>query len=283
MRLFDLSHNTRVGLAATASAAALASVVVLRAQQPAANRPMVPLTAATILQFPDAHIGENASLMAAVEQTLSKTVFSVDQDRTKSTGKELLVIAPTLQSAVKPNSYLTIVGEVIKFDPEEVARKARGYTLDLPADAIEKFKGKPAVIATSIVTAELTDLAKRLPPPMTPAEVALSNTMKGLQPASGALRQALDGSSADAAKAQTAILKKSFADVEAFFKARNTADAIGWAQEGQKLSDAIDQAVAGGKWDAAKASATSITSLCSSCHAAHRERFDDGSYRVKGN
>ena len=44
----------------------------------------------------------------------------------------------------------------------------------------------------------------------------------------------------------------------------------------------IDEAAAAGKWDDAKASATSLNGLCGTCHAAHREREDDGTFRVKG-
>ena len=77
-------------------------------------------------------------------------------------------------------------------------------------------------------------------------------------------------------------LSKFFGDTQAFFTTRGTADATTWATDAGKLVHAIDEAAAAAKWDDAKASATSLNSLCGTCHTAHREREDDGTYRVKG-
>ena len=195
------------------------------------------MAASSLLLNPDAHFGENVSLMAAVETVLSKTAFTVDQDKAKTTGKEVLIIAPTLTGVVQPNTYVTVTGEVVKFDPAEVARKLKGYTLDIAPDVVAKFQGQPAVFATAVITPGLLDIAKRVAPPMTPAEQAYSKIMKGVGSAFPALRTGLDGSNAAAAKENVAILKKSFADVQAFWKERNTADAGGWAQEASKHTE----------------------------------------------
>src|SRR5689334_11981982 len=90
-----------------------ASVAIPLAQQsqppPAAGgtppKAIVPVAASTVVNNPDPYIGEYVSLTAAVEQTLTKSIFSVDQDRTKSE-KEVLVIAPTLSGTVEPNAYV---------------------------------------------------------------------------------------------------------------------------------------------------------------------------------
>jgi hypothetical protein len=266
---------------------ALAASIGIRAQQApggggAAPRPPIPMAASSIALNPDAHYGENVAMTATVEQALSKTTFSVDQDKTKSTGKEVLVIAPYLNAAVTPNTYVHIVGEVIKFDPAEVAKKAKDYALDLPPDVVAKFTGKPAVIATSVITAELADIGKRVPPPMTPAEEAFDKTMKSVSGANTALRKGIDESSLELTKQQTAILKKGFMEAQLFFKGRNTADAVGWAQDAYKFVDTIEQAATAGKWDEVKTAAGSLAQMCSTCHGVHRERFDDGTFRVKG-
>src|SRR5678816_907436 len=100
-------------LVGAAAAMAVLAVSIGRAQQgggaPAA-RPLVPMAASSLLLNPDAHFGENVSLMAAVETVLSKTAFTVDQDKAKATGKEVLIIAPTLTGVVQPNSYVTVTG-----------------------------------------------------------------------------------------------------------------------------------------------------------------------------
>ena len=51
------------------------------AAQPAPpQKPLVPLVASTLAAKPDAYYGETVTMMAIVDQTLSPTAFSVDQD-----------------------------------------------------------------------------------------------------------------------------------------------------------------------------------------------------------
>ena len=118
-------------------------------------KPLVPLAASTVAENPDPYYGEYVTLTAAVEQILSRTSFSIDQDATKSTGKDVLVIAPHMNGKVDQNAYVTVIGELVKFDPAEIAKKAKDYTLDLPADAAQKYQGKPVVIATSVINSRV--------------------------------------------------------------------------------------------------------------------------------
>ena len=66
-------------------------------------KPLVPLAASTVAENPDPYYGEYVTVTAAVEQILSRTSFSIDQDATKSTGKEVLVIAPNMNGKVDTN------------------------------------------------------------------------------------------------------------------------------------------------------------------------------------
>lgn len=251
-------------------------------QQPAPPaKPLVPVAASSIASHPDTYYGEQVSLAAAVEQNLSKTAFSVDQDRTKNTGKEVLVVVPNMQKTVDQNSYVTVLGEVVKFDPAALATKLKDYKLDLPADAVSKFTGKPVVIATSVIDAAGIDVAKRLPPPMTADEDAFAKLMKQVASSNGALRKAIEGSDPKLAAENTVALKKAFTDVEAFWRKRRESDATQWSQDARKLSENIERAAAAGKWDVAKTHAATLGQACQACHAAHRERFDDGSFRIK--
>jgi cytochrome c556 len=281
-------HVVRIGTIVVAGAlVGVAGVIGLRAAQGppaqgAAARPLVPMTASTIAREPAAHLGENVSMMAAVETVLSKTIFTVDQDKSKATGREVIVIAPTLTAAPDVNTYLTIQGEVMRFDPAEIAKKARNYTVDLPPDVIEKYRGRPAVLATAIVTPGLVDLAKRPIPPMTPDEVALSATMKTVNSAMGVVRAGLEKPDAAQLKDQTAALTKSFTEARAVFKTRGMTSAVVLAEQALKFSTTMEQGVAAGKWDDVKAAAGGLQPLCAQCHGEHRERMDDGSYRIKG-
>src|SRR4029079_4158815 len=120
---------------------------------------------------PDQYVGEYVSLTATVEQALTKSTFSVDQDKNKA-DKENLIVATPLRRSVSPNAYVTVLGELVKFDPDEIKKKTKNYTLDLSPDLIAKYKGKPAIVATAVVVNSTgVDIAKVLPPPITPEEL----------------------------------------------------------------------------------------------------------------
>jgi cytochrome c556 len=228
-------------------------------------------------------VGEYISLTAPVDQTLTKTTFSVDQDKTKS-DKEILIVAPTMTGTVSPDAYVTVLGELVKFDPDEVRKKTtkNGYSLDLSPELVAKYKGKPAIVATAVViNATGVDIAKVLPPPLTPEEEAFRKIMLQVGPANTALRSAIEKMDVAAVKDQAAILSRAFTQTEAFWKTKGKTDAMGFAAEGKKHADAIGTAVAAGKWDDVKASATPLGQQCGACHGAYRERLDDGSFRIK--
>ena len=78
-----------------------------------------------------------------------------------------------------------------------------------------------------------------------------------------------------------AVLKPAFAQTETFWKSKGVPEAMKIAQDARGHVDAVEKAVAGGDWDAAKKSAASLSQTCGTCHSTYRERFDDGSFRAK--
>ncbi|MGH9313243.1 MAG: hypothetical protein ACRD1S_08600 [Vicinamibacterales bacterium] len=265
--------------------ALLVASIGARAQQAApapAAKPLVPVAASTLAENPDAYYGEQVSLTGAVEQHLGKLVFSVDQDKTKSTAKDVLILTRTLNEAVGLNTYVTVIGEVVRFDPDDLARKAKDYAPDLPQGVVEKYRGRPAILATSVITTAGNDLAKRLPPPMTPAEEAFDKVMKQVGSANRALRAALEASDAKAAQDNAVLLQQAFKQAWEFWKARGVAEAAGWSQDGHKLAESIHRAAAAGRWDDVKTTIGTMGQVCQTCHTARRERFDDGTFRIKG-
>jgi hypothetical protein len=255
------------------------------AQQPAIPapppKPLIPIAASTLAATPDAYYGEPVSMAGAVDRNLSKTVFTVDQDRTRSTGKDVLVIAPNLQRQVPVDSYVTVIGEVVKFDPAALGEKLKSLNLDLAPDVAVKLVGKPAVIATNVIDATGADVARRLPPPLTGEEEAYQKLMKQVGSSNGALRKAIEGSDGKLAAEHSSTLKKTFVDVEAFWRARRKRDAANWAQDARRLSEHIERSVAAGRWDDVKTHVGTLGKTCQACHGVYRDRFDDGSYRIK--
>jgi cytochrome c556 len=259
-----------------------------RGEQPAPaaqQKPVVPVATNTVNAHPDTYVGQTVTMTASVDQILSKSAFAVDQHRVEGAPApknptDVLVLVPTLQSPVDPNSYVTVMGELVKFDPAEIAKKAKDYKLDLPPDAIAKYAGRPALIATSVITEKFVDLAKRLPPPMTADEEALSKIMKQLPPALAALRSAVDANKAEDATKNAMVLRQGFTDTEAFWKPKK-AEPTQFAHDAKAKVEGIQASIAAGKWEDAKTAAGALQGACGQCHNTYRERFDDGSFRIK--
>jgi cytochrome c556 len=253
------------------------------AAQPAAPapKPAIPTAASSIADKPDMFYGQNVTVYATVEKQLTATAFTLDQDTKKSTGKEVIVLAPRLHEKVEPNTYVTVIGEVVRADAGEIAKRAKASAAGLPADVLAQHAGKPVILATAVITPSLNDLAKFIPPPMTPEEEVLDKAMKAVGQANGAVRKGVDGSNAEIVKTQTAILAKSFTDTEAFWKKRGNNDAVKIAQTARAAVDGIEKAAGMGNWNEAKTQMNTLGQQCQSCHKEFRERLEDGSFAVK--
>ena len=244
-------------------------------------KPLVPVAASTLAAHPETYYGERVTMTGTVEQALGTLVFSVDQDKTKTLDQQILVLAPRMNAPVAPNTYITVIGEVIAFDSAEVAKRAKDYPVEISPETAAKFKGRPVIFATNVINTAGTDLALRLPPPMTTEELALQKAMKAIAPASAALRGDADKMDANLAKEHAAALKQAFTQTEAIWKAKGKADAVQIAADARKLAETIELDAAAAKWDEVKSSAGTLNTKCGACHGVYRERFDDGSFRIK--
>jgi cytochrome c556 len=277
-----------VKIAATALSVALIGAIQQQQQAPVppgrVAQPIVPVAVTTLVAKPDTYVGGTVSLTAAVDERFGPTAFSVVQGRARAGAdgiRDLLVLAPLLTAPVEPGGYVTVIGEVLRFEPADVAAKMKDSAPQLPADAIAKYRGRPAVIATSVINAAMTDLAKRRPPPMSPEEEALSRQMKQIGPGFSALRQAVNASNAADVGAHAAAMSKAFGEAAIFWKPRPHPDAIQWTEDAKRETAAIAAAAGRADWDAIKASVSKVQSFCADCHGKYRERLDDGTYRFK--
>jgi hypothetical protein len=179
--------------------------------------------------------------------------------------------APT-RPPIRLNQYI---------EANEVAKKAKGYSLDLSPDAIAKYKGKPVVIATAVVNSMGVDVAKKPIPPPTADDLALAKVMKQVGPANGALRADIDKMDVAVTKEHAVLLKQMFVQTEAFWKAKNKPEPTQMAQAAVKDAEALETAVAAGNWDQARTAANTLGQKCGACHGTYRERMDDGTFRIK--
>lgn len=241
----------------------------------------VPTSAGSIMLDPAKYLGRTVTITVSVARQISPTIFVVTQNRNPAQG-EILVIAPKLQKMPSTDAYVTVIGDLVSLDPATVAtRLAAGYSLDLPADVTAKFLGKPTILATAVVASDFSDLTKKPAGPMTPDDEKLSAIMKQISPASAALRTAVGASDAAGVKARAAELKKLFNDAQVVFKGRSIMTAMLYAADAIKSVDAADAAAAAGNWADVTTASTNLSQACTTCHNAHRERQDDGTFRLK--
>jgi cytochrome c556 len=235
-------------------------------------RPVVPLAATTLAADPSRYVGSPVSITAPVDGAIGDSAFSM---------KGVLVLAPILTAPVKPGAYVTVIGDVVRFDPAAIATRMKESMPVLPPDAAAKYQGRPAIIATSVINEAMTDLAKKPPPPMSPDELNLNKAMKEIGPGFTALRQALGGatpSMTDAAREATTLVN-GFTQASAFWKVTPRPDAAKWTEDALHAAQQI--AAAAGKKDeeTLKTAVPALQAACASCHGKYRERLDDGSYR----
>jgi cytochrome c556 len=271
-------------VAGIAVAAFVSSFTVFGQAPPPAGtppKPLVPVAASSVAANPDPYLNEYVTMTGAVEANLSKTSFSVDQDKTKSTGKDVLVLAPSLQKPADANGYVTVIGQLIKFDEKEVAAKLKDYKIDLSPADIAKFQGKPVVLATAVINSSGIDIAKKPIPPMTADDLALQKIMTKLPPAQGAVRKSLDSKDIAGSTEQATTIKAAFTEIEAFFKAKGNEEATKWAAEGKNHAESILVNLKMNNIEAAKTSITPLGATCASCHGKYRERMEDGTFRLK--
>lgn len=247
---------------------------------PAPTKAIVPVAASSVAAKPDQWVGEYVALTGIVDASLGEKAFTVDQDKTKS-APDVLVLSHRMSDPVAVNTYVTVIGLLMTYDPAKVASTSKAHAVDLPGDAAARYTGKPVILATSVVNDRMLDLARFIPPPMTPDEEALQKAMRGVPAASGEMRKGADASNVEMATKNVATLTAAFAEVETFMKKRGKLDAVKWAADARANVLAVEKAAKGAQWDAAKTAAAAVGTSCGTCHTPYRERLEDGSFRFK--
>jgi cytochrome c556 len=69
--------------------------------------------------------------------------------------------------------------------------------------------------------------------------------------------------------------------VTGFWKSRKFDDAVKLSTESADAATAAATAASAGDWDKVKTSVGAVMKNCKACHDAHREKLEDGGYRIK--
>lgn len=272
---------------------AVSGVLLLWTASPSAQRRRggdtdnsVPTATNTIVDNPSAFYGKPVTISAGVEAVLSKTSFVVDQRKmtgpnsVAAVGKPVLVIASYLNAPLDQAHYFLIKGQLAKFDAAAIA-KMPNFTLDLPPELCAKYEGQPVLLATSVLSSQYKELARRPLPPPGAEELAMSAAMKIIAPTSAALRTAVNDSNVAVITENAAKLKPALKQTETAWDDLGVANAAQIARDAQDLVATIEKEAAAGRWDVAKLSAGALSQQCTTCHGTYRERQEDGTFRFQ--
>ena len=66
-----------------------------------------------------------------------------------------------------------------------------------------------------------------------------------------------------------------------FWKERKSDKGVKWSDESSIAAAALADSAKKGEWDTVKINMQGVMKNCKACHDAHREKLDDGGYRIK--
>ena len=103
--------------------------------------------------------------------------------------------------------------------------------------------------------------------------------MKTIQKASGSLKKGVEAKDADAKDART--LASSFKTIGAFYSDRNMADAVKVSNDAEAAAGDLEAALTAKDFEKAAVSLKAVMGSCMGCHKVHREKLEDGTYKIK--
>jgi cytochrome c556 len=215
---------------------------------------------------------ETVALTGTAGTMLTPVAFVLNPQ--SASDPETVVVARTLSQPIEPNRLITVFGKKATFDSGMA-------TARLSPDLATKYRGRPSVLATAVLSQTMVDLTKPLPPPATAEEDTLDGLMKRIAPAFAGLRQAIDAQNADTVRQQAAILAQTFTEVEALWASKSKSDATTWARNARLQAEVILREAASNQAAPVSAAMGTLGQQCQSCHAMYREQFANGAFRIK--
>lgn len=111
-------------------------------------------------------------------------------------------------------------------------------------------------------------------------EAELSKWMKTLGGESGKIRNATT-KTGDEVVASAEKIKEAYEHTEAIFAKREMSDAVKWSQDGKAAAADLAAAAKAGDADKVAAAMKTVGGTCRPCHDAHREKLENGTYKIK--
>lgn len=111
-------------------------------------------------------------------------------------------------------------------------------------------------------------------------ETPLRNAMKQIGPLNGGVGKKIAAKD-NSAVADAEKIKSLFGDVKKFWESRSAHDAVEFATSAGAGFGEVSKLASAGQWDEAAAAQKKIGANCMGCHSAHREKAEDGSFKIK--
>lgn len=111
-------------------------------------------------------------------------------------------------------------------------------------------------------------------------EKEFQKLMKEIGDTTKRFRPGIEGKDTAQVSKDAARLSEINTKMAAFWKARKAEDAEKWSHETAAAATALAASAKAGNWEKAQKDAQGVM-RCKACHDAHREKLEDGSYRIK--
>jgi hypothetical protein len=126
------------------------------AEQARSSATPVTVTAGELADKPDMYYDRRVTVRAEVEQVFSENVFTLDEDRFFSTGRDVLVLMREPDAVPADGSRVAVTGTVRPFVRAQVERTYGWFTLDPVIWA--RFDKRPVIVADSVRTSRGAEL-----------------------------------------------------------------------------------------------------------------------------
>jgi cytochrome c556 len=105
--------------------------------------------------------------------------------------------------------------------------------------------------------------------------------MKEVGDANKRFKAGIDNQDSAQVGKDAARISEIYKQMAAFWRARKSDKAVKWSEDSSIAAASAATAAKTKDWDKVKLHLQDVTKNCKSCHELHREKLEDGSYRIK--
>jgi len=112
-------------------------------------------------------------------------------------------------------------------------------------------------------------------------EKKFQKLMKEVGDANKRFRAAIESQDSAQVSKDAARVSEIYKEMTGFWQQRKSEKAVKWADDSASAAALAATAAKAKDWDKVKLHLQDVTKNCKACHDVHREKLEDGSYRIK--